>query len=90
MDNNVKLPDNMRELSELVKSRANDTDTEEELLGLIVGSSFDSNGDINDELIDHMIDFIKTNPTYGISDIFEYLTEILPEVEYIDDENESA
>jgi hypothetical protein len=79
----------MKELSDLVKSRANESNSAEELVGLVVGSSFDSEGNICDELIDHMIDFIKAAPEAGINDIFKHLIGILPEVEYVDDE-ESA
>ena len=79
----------MKELSELIKSRAAEDNSEEELLGLMVGSSFDSDGNICDELIDHMIEFIKSKPKAGIGEIFEHLIEILPDAEYAADE-ESA
>lgn len=89
MNNDVViLPDNIQELLNLVKSRAVNN-PEEELLGLLVGSCFDSDGDICNELINHMIDFIKANPSANINNIYEHLLEILPDAEYIDDD-ESA
>ena len=89
MENNISLPANMKELLELVKSRADEDNSEEELLGLMVGSSFDSDGNICDDLINHMIEYIKTNPEAGIDEIFEHLVEIIPDAEYVDEE-ESA
>ena len=84
----ITLPDNMRELSELVKSHAKGN-PEEELLGLLVGSCFDSDGEICDDLIDHMVDYIRSVPSASIDEIYSHLLEILPAAEYAEVE-ESA
>ena len=85
MDKKTVLPANMEELLELVKSRADDSNSKDELLALMVASSFDSDGNICDELIYHMIGFIKNDPGAKINEIFDHLIEILPGVEYVDD-----
>ena len=82
------LPDNMKALLEIVKSRADD-EPEEKLLGLLVGSCFDSDGEICNDLIDHMTEYISSNPTADIDDIYEHLIYILPGAEFVQDE-ESA
>ncbi|MBR1831786.1 MAG: hypothetical protein IJ784_05050 [Ruminiclostridium sp.] len=91
MENNVTLPENMIELMNLIKSRANEDNSDDEVFGLAVASSFDSEGEVCNELIDHMIGFIKTNTNAGISEIFDHLVSVLPPVEIVDDdEDESA
>ena len=75
------LQDNIRELMDLLRSRRDETTTSDNLLAVAVGSSFDSNGDINDARINEMIRFIKSEPGAGIKEITDYMLSLLPRIE---------
>ena len=85
----ITLQDNMKELLELVKKHAAKDDPEEKLLGLLVGSCFNSDGEICNELIDNMVVYIRLHPSASIDEIYEHLIYDLPAAQYVHDE-ESA
>ena len=87
ISNDEILPDNMNELMMLIKSKAGDDTSPEEMFALCVACSFDCNGETNDGLIDEMIDYIKANPELRVKEIFDHLESLLPPIEIVDDDD---
>lgn len=88
--NDYELSEKEQFLINHLKSIATADDTDDELFAItLLAENFDEDGD-EDEYLDKVISYIKEHKNATVREIGQYLESLQPEIEIVDDIEESA
>jgi hypothetical protein len=75
---------------ELVKSKMTDSDTQEDFEAVVFPAVLSLDGESDNPIFDEALAYVEKHPDATLPQIGGYIHSLLPPVEYVDDDEESA
>ncbi|MBQ9384645.1 MAG: hypothetical protein IJT87_10470 [Ruminiclostridium sp.] len=79
-----------RRFIDLIKSRMSDTDTREDLEVVVFPAILSLDGENDNPIFEDALTYVEEHPEATLRQIGEYIISLLPPIEIVDDDEESA
>lgn len=87
---NDSLSEKELKFIELIKSKMTDSDTQEDFEAVVFPAVLSLDGENDNPIFDEALAYVENHPGATLQQIGNYIYSLLPPVEIVDDEEESA
>ena len=87
---NDSLSEKELKFIELIKSKMTDSDTREDFEAVVFPAVLSLDGENDNPIFDEALGYVENHPEATLQQIGDYIYSLLPPVEIVDDEEESA